>query len=126
VLLSVIINYLAITAIAVTFVNYWNNMTSNVINSIQQMTSDQWPYAFQPFGVILSAAHNAVQSRQRLFIKVSTVKIGVHTHKHTLLLVASSRPCAFHVLVYKTMGARGSIVVKALCYKLENRGFDTQ
>jgi hypothetical protein len=27
---------------------------------------------------------------------------------------------------YKLMGARGSVVVKALCYKPEGRGFDTR
>jgi hypothetical protein len=29
-------------------------------------------------------------------------------------------------MIFNTLGARGSVVVKALCYKPESRGFDTR
>jgi hypothetical protein len=33
---------------------------------------------------------------------------------------------SFHCTAYRQSGARGSVVVRALCYKPEGRGFDTR
>jgi hypothetical protein len=40
--------------------------------------------------------------------------------------LAISWPDCFHVLIYVKTRARGSVVVKALCYKPEGRGFETR
>jgi hypothetical protein len=49
------------------------------------------------------------------------------------ILVMSFHSCVLSEFLFKSfiifgndVGARGSVVVKALCYKLEGRGFDTR
>jgi hypothetical protein len=54
----------------------------------------------------------------------------LYTGTHLVRYVWQLSECSFlflifHILIY-TLGARVSVVVKALCYKPEGRGFDTQ
>jgi hypothetical protein len=69
---------------------------------------------FMPFHV---ASCNYNTERYVLFGFITIGALHTVTEMNTLFSLLS--------LLAKKIGARGSVVVKALCYKPEGRGFDT-
>jgi hypothetical protein len=55
---------------------------------------------------------------QKLFSCIYCIFTHIYTHTHTHVYIY------IYIYIY-ILGARGSIVVKALSYKLEGRGFET-
>jgi hypothetical protein len=77
-------------------------------------------YAFATF----SLQHRTAEC---LALAVSPVTSGLSPQPQISVALAGSRHVAFSFSLLTWGGAaRGSVVVKALCYKPEGRGFDTQ
>jgi hypothetical protein len=84
--------------------------------------ADCFPAALNGGNVRTSTVRSSqVNTRPVLYLHlVDQYLQPLHSHMYVCMYVSR------YVCMYVMCGARGSIVVKALCYKPEGRGFDTR
>jgi hypothetical protein len=78
------------------------------------------------FHLFLRLPEMLVQTRQSICV-LGSVPVTTNTHMAQLQRIDHLFwSILILVTVFMVMGARGSVVVKVLCYKPEGRGFDTR
>jgi hypothetical protein len=82
------------------------------------------PSLFSPPTSLCRQCAAALLLRSRVKISVFTLRGRLHASR--CFVMSLSVPPRSHVRFYSIVGARGSVLVEALCYKPEGRGFETR